>query len=385
MQGMNLMNKRDYYEVLGVERRASGEEIKKTYRKLALKYHPDRNPGDQEAEEKFKEAAEAYEVLRDAEKRNIYDQFGHEGLQGTGFTGFGGFEDIFSAFGDIFEDFFGFGNRRRGQRTTARPGADLLYDMRIDFAEAIFGTEKEIEIPTSEACEPCGATGREPGTEEQVCPLCQGQGQILQSQGFFRISTTCHRCGGQGRILTNPCPSCNGSGQQKVTTKVLVKVPAGVDTGTRLRIPDRGESGYRGGPPGDLYVRLHVEPHEFFERDGNVLYCQIPISMVQAAIGDTIEIQTLDGSRSVKIHPGTQSGEIIRLKGDGVPNLRGYGRGDLLIDIQVKTPVKLNKRQEELLREFAEIENGKKSSQKPFKFWSWGDKGKRSKSKHKHK
>jgi molecular chaperone DnaJ len=385
MQGMNLMNKRDYYEVLGVERRASGEEIKKTYRKLALKYHPDRNPGDQEAEEKFKEAAEAYEVLRDAEKRNIYDQFGHEGLQGTGFTGFGGFEDIFSAFGDIFEDFFGFGNRRRGQRTTARPGADLLYDMRIDFAEAIFGTEKEIEIPTSEACEPCGATGREPGTEEQVCPLCQGQGQILQSQGFFRISTTCHRCGGQGRILTNPCPSCNGSGQQKVTTKVLVKVPAGVDTGTRLRIPDRGESGYRGGPPGDLYVRLHVEPHEFFERDGNVLYCQIPVSMVQAAIGDTIEIQTLDGSRSVKIHPGTQSGEIIRLKGDGVPNLRGYGRGDLLIDIQVKTPVKLNKRQEELLREFAEIENGKKSSQKPFKFWSWGDKGKRSKSKHKHK
>ncbi len=378
------MNKRDYYEVLGVDRRASEEEIKKTYRKLALKYHPDRNPGDQEAEEKFKEAAEAYEVLRDSEKRNIYDQFGHEGLQGTGFTGFGGFDDIFSAFGDIFEDFFGFGNRRSGQRTTARPGADLLYDMRIGFAEAVFGTEQEIEIPTSEACEACGATGREPGTDEQVCPMCQGQGQILQSQGFFRISTTCHRCSGQGRIITNPCRSCNGSGQQKVTKKVLVKVPAGVDTGTRLRIPDRGESGYRGGPPGDLYVRLHVEPHEFFERDGNVLYCQIPISMVQAAIGDTIEIPTLDGSRSVKIHPGTQSGEIIRLKGDGVPNLRGYGRGDLLIDIQVKTPVKLNKRQEELLREFAEIENGKKSSQKPFKFWSWGDKEKRSKSKHKH-
>ncbi|MBT8407430.1 MAG: molecular chaperone DnaJ, partial [Deltaproteobacteria bacterium] len=185
-------------------------------------------------------------------------------------------------------------------------------------------------------------------------------------------------------IITNPCHSCNGSGQQKVNKKVLVKVPAGVDTGTRLRIPDRGESGYRGGPPGDLYVRLHVDPHEFFERDGNVLYCQIPISMVQAAIGDTIEIQTLDGSRNVKVQPGTQSGEIIRLKGDGVPNLRGYGRGDLLIDIRVKTPMKLNKRQEELLREFAEIENGKKSAQKPFKFWSWGDKGKRSKSKHKH-
>jgi molecular chaperone DnaJ len=379
-----MTSKRDYYDILGVDRRASQEEIKKTYRKLALKYHPDRNPGDKEAEDNFKEAAEAYEVLRDSEKRNIYDQFGHEGLQGTGFTGFGGFDDIFSAFGDIFEDFFGFGNRRRGQRTTARPGADLLYDMRIDFAEAIFGTEKEIEIPTSETCEPCGATGREPGTEEQVCPMCQGQGQILQSQGFFRISTTCHRCGGQGRIIANPCPSCNGSGQQKVTKKVLVKVPAGVDTGTRLRIPDRGESGYRGGPAGDLYVRLHVDPHEFFERDGNVLYCQIPISIVQAAIGDTIEIQTLDDKRSVKIKPGTQSGEIIRLRGDGVPNLRGYGRGDLLIDIQVKTPVNLNKRQKELLREFAEIENGKKSSQKPFKFWSWGDKAKPAKSKHKH-
>jgi len=378
------MIKRDYYEVLGVDRRASEEEIKKTYRKLALKYHPDRNPGDKEAEDKFKEAAEAYEVLRDSEKRNIYDQFGHEGLQGTGFTGFGGFEDIFSTFGDIFEDFFGFGNRRSGQRTTARPGADLLYDLRIGFAEAVFGTEKEIKIPTNETCEPCGATGREPGTDEQVCLMCQGQGQVLQSQGFFRISTTCHRCGGQGRIITNPCHSCNGSGQQKVTKKVLVKVPAGVDTGTRLRIPDRGESGYRGGPHGDLYVRLHVDPHEFFERDGTVLYCQIPISMAQAAIGDSIEIQTLDGSRSVKIQPGIQSGEIIRLKGDGVPNLQGYGRGDLLIDIRVKTPVKLNKRQEELLREFAEIENGKKSSQKPFKFWSWGDKEKRSKSKHKH-
>ena len=378
------MIKRDYYEVLGVDRRASEEEIKKTYRKLALMYHPDRNPGDKEAEDKFKEAAEAYAVLRDSEKRNIYDQFGHEGLQGTGFTGFGGFEDIFSTFGDIFEDFFGFGNRSRGQRTTARPGADLLYDLRIGFAEAVFGTEKEIEIPTNETCEPCGATGREPGTDEQVCLMCQGQGQVLQSQGFFRISTTCHRCGGQGRIITNPCHSCNGSGQQKVTKKVLVKVPAGVDTGTRLRIPDRGESGYRGGPHGDLYVRLHVDPHEFFERDGTVLYCQIPISMAQAAIGDTIEIQTLDGSRSVKIQPGIQSGEIIRLKGDGVPNLRGYGRGDLLIDIRVKTPVKLNKRQEELLREFAEIENGKKSSQKPFKFWSWGDKEKRSKSKHEH-
>ncbi len=212
--------------------------------------------------------------------------------------------------------------------------------------------------------------------------MCHGQGQILQSQGFFRISTTCHRCAGQGRIITNPCKPCSGTGQQKVTKKVLVKVPAGVDTGTRLRIPDQGEGGYRGGPPGDLYVRLHVEPHEFYERDGNHLYCQIPVSMVQAAVGDTIEIQTLDGSLNVKIPPGTQSGEVIRLKGKGVPNLRGYGRGDLLIDIQVRTPVNLNARQEELLREFGEIEKSKKSSQKLFKFWSRDDKNKQSKSKH---
>lgn len=376
------MIKRDYYEVLGVDSRASAEEIKKTYRKLALQYHPDRNPNDKEAEEKFKEAAEAYEVLRDAEKRNIYDQFGHEGLQGTGFTGFGGFDDIFSAFGDIFEDFFGFGTRRRGQRTTSRPGADLLYDMRIDFTEAVFGIDKEIEIPTSANCDSCEGTGREPGTDEEICPVCQGQGQVLQSQGFFRISTTCHRCGGQGRILTNPCQPCSGSGQTKITKKVLVKVPAGVDIGTRLRIPDQGEGGYRGGPPGDLYVRLHVDPHEFFERDGDHLHCQIPISMVQAAIGDTIEFQTLENTRNVKIPPGTQNGEIIRLKGEGVPNLRGFARGDLHIHVQVKTPVKLNKRQEELLREFGELEKGKKSSQKLFKFWNWGEKDKQSKSKH---
>jgi molecular chaperone DnaJ len=376
------MIKRDYYEVLGVGRSASDQEIKKAYRKLALKYHPDRKPGNSEAEERFKEAAEAYEVLRDSGKRNIYDQFGHEGLQGTGFTGFGGFEDIFSAFGDIFEDFFGFGSRRSTQRTAARPGADLLYDLRLEFTEAVFGTEKEIEIHTRSECQDCGGTGREPGTEEEICTLCNGQGQILQSQGFFRISTTCHQCGGQGRIITNPCHACRGSGQQQISRKVLVKVPAGVDTGTRLRIPNKGEGGYRGGPPGDLYVRLHVKPHEFLERDGNQLYCQIPISMVQAALGDTVEIQTLDGTRSVDIPPGIQNGEVIRLRGEGVPNLRGYGRGDLHIDLQIKTPVNLDERQEELLREFAEIEKSKKPSQKLFKFWNRGGKKGRSKAKH---
>ena len=254
--------------------------------------------------------------------------------------------------------------------------------MRVNFTEAVFGTEKEIEIPTSAKCDSCGGTGREPGTDEEVCPMCHGQGQILQSQGFFRISTTCHQCGGQGRIIANPCTPCNGTGQKKITKRVMVKVPAGIDTGTRLRIPNQGESGYRGGLPGDLYVRLHVEPHDFFERDGDHLHCRIPISMVQAAIGDTIEIATLENTRSVKIPPGTQSGEVIRLKGEGVPNLRGFARGDLHMHIEVKTPVKLNKRQEELLREFAEIEKGKKSSQKLFKFWNWGEGNKQTKSKH---
>ena len=376
------MAKRDYYEVLGVHTQASQDDIKKAYRQLALKFHPDRNPGDKEAEENFKEAAEAYEVLRDPQKRSIYDQFGHAGLEGTGFTGFGGFEDIFSAFGDIFEDFFGFGARRRGSTNTARPGADLLYDLRLKFDEAVFGTEKEIEIPTSATCEACEGTGREPGTEEEICPVCRGQGQILQSQGFFRISTTCHRCGGQGRIITSPCRSCHGSGRKKLTKKVLVKVPAGVDTGVRLRIPDKGDSGHRGGPPGDLYVRIHVDPHEFFEREGHNLYCRIPISMVQAAIGDTMEIQTLDSTRSLKIPPGTQSGDVIRLRGEGVPGLRGSGRGDLFIDIQVKTPMDLNNRQKEILREFAEIEESKKSSEGLFKFLGRGHKKKQSKSKH---
>ena len=375
------MAKRDYYEVLGVNAKASQDEIKKAYRQLALKFHPDRNPGDKAAEENFKEAAEAYEVLRDPQKRDIYDQFGHAGLEGTGFTGFGGFEDIFSTFGDIFEDFFGFGTRRRGSRNTARPGADLLYDLRVSFEEAVFGTEKEIEIPTSTSCEPCKGTGREPGTEEDICPVCRGHGQILQSQGFFRISTTCHRCGGQGRIITHPCKACNGAGREKVTQKVLVKIPAGVDTGVRLRIPDKGESGYRGGPSGDLYVRLHVDPHDFFEREGHNLYCRIPISMVQAVIGDTMEIQTLDSTQSVKIPPGTQSGDVIRLRGQGVPGLRGSGRGDLFIDIQVKTPVNLNERQKEILREFAEIEKSKKSSERLFKFWGRRNKSKHSKSK----
>lgn len=377
------MVKRDYYEVLGVGRNASSEEIKKAYRNIALKYHPDRNPGDREAEEKFKAAAEAYEVLRDPEKRSIYDRFGHEGLQGTGFSGFGGFDDIFSAFSDIFEDFFGFGARRTARaRDTARPGADLLYDLQISFEEAVFGVEKEIELPTTVTCESCGGSGCEPGTREEVCPMCHGRGQVVHSQGFFRISTACPRCKGAGRIIPNPCPTCAGTGQQRQTKKVMVKVPAGVDTGNRLRIPAQGESGYRGGPSGDLYVRIHVAAHEFFEREGHNLYCHLSLNMVQAALGDTVEVETLNGTRQLDIKPGTQSGQVIRLKGEGVPKLRGYGRGDLLVEIQVRTPENLSKRQVELLREFAQLEKSKKSSQKLSKLFNWGGKHKHSQANH---
>ena len=363
------MEKRDYYEVLGVSRNATEQEIKKAYRKLALKYHPDRNPGDKEAEEKFKEAAEAYEVLRDPEKRRLYDQFGHAGLQGTGFSGFQGFEDIFSSFSDIFEDFFSFGfgsGRRRSGR--GQPGHDLAYDLKISFEEAAFGTEKMIEIPTLVECESCGGSGLEPGSREEICPTCRGHGQIFQTQGFFRISTTCTRCKGSGKIITSPCQECGGEGRLERFRKVNIKIPPGVDTGTRLRLKGKGEAGYRGGPTGDLYVRILVEPHEFLEREGDNLYCRVPVSFVQAALGDSIEIPTLDGNKTLEIKPGTQSGDTYLFRGEGIPHLHGYGKGDLIVEVLVRTPTNLTKRQKELLKEFAEIEASK--SKKDSSFWS---------------
>lgn len=363
------MEKRDYYQVLGVSRESDEEEIKKAYRKQALKYHPDRNPGNKEAEELFKEAAEAYEVLRDPQKRRVYDAYGHEGLKGTGFQGFRGFDDVFTSFGDIFQEFFsfGFGGAPRS-RTAARPGEDLLYDMTLSFEEAVFGTEKQVEIQTFGACESCNGSGAEPGTRETTCPGCQGTGQVVQSQGFFRISTTCARCQGTGRVLTSPCKDCQGQGRVKVPRTVQVKVPAGVDTGTRLRLRGEGETGYRGGQSGDLYVRLNVEAHEFFERDGDNLYGKVSISFVQAVIGDRLEVPTLEGSKELRIEPGTQPGAVIRFQGDGVPRLRGYGRGDLFIEIEVKIPKRITPRQEELLREFREIEQ-EKGEAKIKKWW----------------
>lgn len=347
------MDEKDYYRILSVSRNASEEEIKKSYRKLAMQYHPDRNPGSTEAEEKFKLASEAYEVLRDSEKREIYDRFGVEGLKGAGFTGFRGFDDIFSAFGDIFEDFFGFGGSPR-RRSRTRPGADLRYDLKVTFHDAAFGKETEIEVPKTVLCGACGGTGAKSGTYPVSCPSCRGTGQVTRSQGFFSISTTCSQCRGEGKIIQHPCRECRGLGRVRTTKKIQIKVPSGVDTGSKLRLRGEGEEGERGALPGDLFVVIHVEPHEFFVRNGEELVCQIPISFPQAALGAEVEVPTLDGTRKLTIPKGTETGEVFRIKGEGFPRLRGSGRGDELVQVIARTPKHLTKRQEELLREFEE-------------------------------
>jgi len=363
------MVKRDYYEILGVSRNASEEEIKKSYRKLALKYHPDRNPGNKEAEEKFKEAAEAYEVLRDPEKRSLYDRFGHEGLRGTGFSGFTGFDDIFSSFSDIFSDFFGFGTSTRSRsRTSAQAGADLRYDLSISFLDAAFGKDTEIEINKLERCTTCRATGLKPGTSPAICPYCQGRGESTRSQGFFTMSSTCSYCRGEGQIINDPCPDCRGKGRVRIKKRLSVKIPPGVESGSRLRLRAEGEEGVNGGPRGDLYIFIYVEPHEFFQRQGNDIICQIPISFPQAALGAEIEVPTLNGNKKVTIPKGIQSGEVVYLKGEGIPYLRGGGRGDQIIQVMVKTPTKMTKRQEELLREFAQEEEHS-SKEKGWSLW----------------
>ncbi len=361
---------RNYYEILGVFRDANEDEIKKAYRKLALRYHPDRNPGDKEAEERFKDAAEAYEVLRDREKRRIYDLYGHEGLSGTGFTGFGGFEDIFSAFGDIFEDFFGFGGRR-SRRTRAARGHDLRYDLKLTLEQAYTGKEEEIVFEKWGSCDPCHGTGIMPGSEPGICPHCHGRGEIVHSQGFFQIRTTCSTCNGTGQVIVDPCRTCNGKGKIKVERKVLVRIPPGVDIGTQLRIKGEGESGENGGPPGDLFVVIYVQEHDFFLRDGDDLRCQIAVSFVQAALGTEVAIPVLGDSKEMRItiQEGAQPGEIIRLKGKGMPSLRrGRGYGDLFVQVMVKIPARLSQRQRELLMEFDELEKQKKGA-KTRDFW----------------
>jgi molecular chaperone DnaJ len=351
------MIKRCYYEILEVERQASEEEIKKNYRKMAMQFHPDRNPGDKEAEEKFKEAAEAYEVLSDAQKREIYDRYGHEGLSNTGFRGFSGFEDIFSSFGDIFGDIFGFSNGRSRSRTAARAGSDLRYDLKISFLDAAFGISTEIQVEKLDRCRECDGSGTEPGKKPEACPRCQGRGQVTQSSGFFSISSTCPQCRGAGQVITHPCKTCRGMGREKTSKQVQVKIPAGVDTGSRLRLRGEGEQGEFGGPNGDLYVFIYVQEHEFFKRTEDDIYCRIPISFAQAALGASIEIPTLTGTERLKIPRGTQSGKVFRFRGKGIPHLRGYGAGDQVIETVVAVPTNLSRKQEELLKEFARLGN----------------------------
>lgn len=348
------MEGKDYYKILDVSRDASDDEIKKNYRKIAMQCHPDRNPGSKEAEEKFKVASEAYEVLRDPEKREIYDRYGVEGLKGTGFTGFRGFDDIFSTFGDIFEDFFGLGTAHK-RAARPRQGADLRYDLRISFYDAAFGKETDIEIPKNVPCEVCGGTGAKPGTYPIHCPSCKGSGQVTRSQGFFTISTACSQCRGEGKVVPNPCRECRGFGKVRKNKRIHIRIPPGVDTGSKLRIRSEGEEGERSGPPGDLFVFLYVEPHDFFSREGDDIICQIPISFAQAALGAEMEIPTLNGMTQLSIPKGTESGDLFRIKGEGFPRLRGQGRGDEIVQIIIKTPRDLTKRQIEILMEFEEI------------------------------
>ena len=351
------MTKKDYYEILGVAKTATDEEIKKNYRKIAMQCHPDKNPGNKQAEERFKEAAEAYEVLSDKQKREIYDHYGHAGLSSTGFQGFSGFDDVFSNFGDIFEDVFGFGRTRgRGRtRTGVRAGADLRYDLKISFLDAAFGFTTTIDIEKLHTCSACDGTGAASGTTPSTCPTCQGRGQVIQSSGFFTISSTCPHCHGQGKFITKPCNVCRGTGKEKNQKTVELKIPAGVETGSRLRLRGEGEAGEHGGPSGDLYVFLHVEDHEIFMREGDDVICRVPISFVQAALGATIEVPTLKETEKIKIPRGTQTGYSFRLKGKGIPHMRGYGRGDQIIEVHVQVPTQLSRRQEELLREFEKI------------------------------
>lgn len=345
------MTERDYYEVLNVSRQASDTEIKHAYRKLAMRYHPDRNPGDAEAEAKFKEAAEAYEVLSDPEKRARYDRFGHAGMGGMGQdAGFGSAEDIFAHFSDIFGDLFGFGGTHSANRPEA--GADLRYNLTISFAQAAHGAEIPLDLPRHVACEDCKGTGAAKGSSIETCRVCHGTGQVRRNQGFFQIAMPCQNCGGTGQKITKPCPRCKGEGVVPDTREILARIPAGVDNGTRLRIRGEGEPGRNGGPAGDLYVVLTVEPDPRWQREGaNLVYTQ-EISFPQAALGHKVNIPGLNGELSLAIPKGTQSGAILRLAGEGLPYPGRVNRGDMLVHIKVKTPVKLTERQEELLREF---------------------------------
>jgi molecular chaperone DnaJ len=365
---MAATSKRDYYEVLGVAKGASKEELKKSYRQLAMKYHPDRNPGDKKAEEHFKEAAEAYEVLSDDEKRKIYDQFGHAGMAGAagggpggfgGFSGgFGGFTDINDIFGDIFSEVFGGGGARGGGRrggVRGERGSDLRYNMDISFEEAAFGAEKEITIPRDTLCKKCNGSGAQAGSGPERCGTCNGLGEIRFQQGFFTLSKTCPDCHGSGSIIKKKCPECRGSGRLVDNVKLSVKIPPGIDTGQKLKLRGEGEPGYHGGPAGDLYVVINVKDHPLFKREEYDIHCDIPVSFTQAALGSEVEVPTLEGKVQLKIPAGTQNQKRFRLKAKGIAHLNGRGRGDQYVTIQVEVPTQLNSEQTELLKRFAAI------------------------------
>jgi molecular chaperone DnaJ len=355
------MAKRDYYEVLGVDKSAGEEDLKKAYRKLAVRYHPDKNQGDKAAEEKFKELSEAYEALSDPQKRAAYDQMGHAAFDNRSRGRPGGFHDAADIFrevfggagaGSIFEDLFG--GERRDPSGPAR-GSDLRYDMNITFLEAANGCEKEVTLSKLDTCEACSGNGIERGSAVRHCSTCGGRGQVVSSRGIFSIAQTCPRCGGSGKIVEKPCKQCEGAGRQERSTRVKIRVPAGVDTGARLRSGGNGEGGLRGGPPGDLYIVLHVQPHDMFQRDGDDLVCEVPISFVQAALGADVEVPTLNGNALIKVPGGTQSGAVFRLKGKGMRNVQGYGAGDLHVRVVVEVPHSLNHAQKAKLLEFAEL------------------------------
>jgi len=351
------MSKRDYYKILDVPRSATEAEIKKSFRRLAMRYHPDRNPSDTEAEEKFKEAKEACEVLSDPQKRQIYDQHGHAGLEAAARGGGGGFGD---AFGDIFGDVFGdiFGGGRRGGRSQVFRGADLRYELELDLDQAVFGYSAEIQVPRLSECEVCSGTGAAKGSSSETCETCHGAGQVRISQGFFQLQQTCPRCRGTGTIIRNPCDTCLGQGRVRRTKTLGVKIPAGVDTGDRVRVTGEGEAGRNGGPSGDLYVEVHVREHPIFERDGEHLSCEVPVSFATAALGGTVEVPTLDGEVSIKVPPESQSGRVFRLRDKGVKPVRGGPRGDLFCRVVVETPVNLSAEQRELIRKFEESLTG---------------------------
>jgi len=365
--------KRDYYEVLGVDKSASADEIKKAYRKLAIKYHPDKNQGNEEAEQIFKEGTEAYEVLSDEKKRQAYDQYGFAGVDGMGGpsfnqSAFNGFEDIFGDFSSIFDTFFGGGGMggRSSGRSRSNRGQDLRYDMSISFKEAVYGAKKEIEYGRESACSSCHGSGAESGSGSKTCPSCGGAGQVRRNSGFFSIASTCPSCNGNGTIVENPCHDCRGTGTVRKNQKVKVTIPAGIDGGKRIRLEGQGNAATHGGIPGDLYVYINVKPHEYFERDGYDLICALPVSFVQTALGAELFVRTLDDKKiKLKVAAGTQSGKVLRIRGEGVPILHGNGRkGDLYVKLIVETPKRLNSKEKNLLKEFGEL-NGVEDSPKP--------------------